>query len=540
MKKIKYMKNAKSFFLSTSTAVIFFSCATFKVTNTPIKNLSTIAFKKVKLDEKEKNTWGHLDILIDSLPGMSVERTYNEIIKDGKGKKIIVAVIDSGIDIDHEDLNDVIWVNTKEVPGNFIDDDKNGYVDDVHGWNFLGDAYDEQLEYVRLIKSDVDFIGKDEAQAKYNEELTKAKQNKMRYEGLLKQVEDAHKILKTYFLMDNYTEADVNSLISKDTIVTQAAKFAKQIYGYGLESMTDAIKELQGGIDYFSDRININLNIDLNGRTTGDDPNNFSQISYGNSNVKHISKNETHGTHVAGIIAAERNNGLGVDGIASNVQIMAIRAVPNGDEYDKDVALAIRYAADNGAKVINTSFGKAYSPHSDKVRNAIAYASSKDVLIVNAAGNDAIDLDKNFSYPNDSLDNGPEVADNFITVGALSPSIGEDMIANFSNYGKINVDVFAPGAKIYSTTPENNYEFKGGTSMAAPAVAGVAALIRSYFPKLSASQVKTVIMVSGLPINGEVIIGGNSDKKLSFDSISKSGKIVNAYNAFILASRLNR
>ena len=540
MKKIKYMKITKSFILSFLTTVMFFSCATFKVTNTPIKNLSTIASKQVKLDEKEKKTWGHLDISKDSLPGMSVEKTYDEIIKNRKGKKIVVAVIDSGIDIDHEDLDDVIWVNTKEIPGNFIDDDKNGYVDDVHGWNFLGDAYDEQLEYVRLIKSDVDFNGKDEAQAKYNEELTKAKQNMMRYEGLLNQVEGAHKILETYFLMDNYTEADVNSLISKDTIVTQAAKFAKQIYGYGLESLTDAIKELQGGIDYFSDRININLNIDLNGRTTGDDPDNFSQITYGNSYVKHISKNETHGTHVAGIIAAKRNNGLGVDGVASNVQIMVIRAVPNGDEYDKDVALAIRYAADNGAKVINTSFGKAYSPHSDKVRDAIAYASSKDVLIVNAAGNDAIDLDKNFSYPNDSIDNGPEVADNFITVGALSPNIGEDIIANFSNYGKINVDVFAPGAKIYSTTPENTYDFKGGTSMAAPAVAGVAALIRSYFPKLSASQVKSVIMVSGLPINGEVIIGGNSDKKLSLDSISKSGKIVNAYNAFILASRLNR
>ena len=534
------MKNTKSFTLSTLTASIFISCATFKVTNTPIKNLHTIASKQVKLDDKEKKTWGHLDILADSLPGMSVEKTYGEIIKDKEGKKIIVAVIDSGIDIDHEDLNDVIWVNAKEIPGNNVDDDKNGYVDDVHGWNFLGDAYDEQLEYVRLIKSDVDFNEKEEAQAKYNEELTKAKQNKKRYEDLLKQVEGAHKILETHFFMTNYTEADVNSLISKDTILTQAAKFAKQIYGYGLESMTDAIKELQRGVDYFSERIDVNLNIELNGRTTGDDPDNFSQISYGNSYVKHISKNETHGTHVAGIIAAERNNGLGVDGIASNVQIMAIRAVPNGDEYDKDVALAIRYASDNGAKVINTSFGKAYSPHSDKVRDAIAYASSKDVLIINAAGNDAIDLDKNFSYPNDSLNNGPEVADNFITVGALSPSNGEEMVANFSNYGKINVDVFAPGDKIYSTTPENTYDFKGGTSMAAPAVTGVAALIRSYFPKLSASQVKSVIMVSGLPITDEVIIGGNSDKKLSFDSISKSGKIVNAYNAFILASRLNR
>ena len=534
------MKYNKSLILSACAASIFFRCATIKVTNVPIKNLSEIASKQAEINEKERRTWGHLDILSDSLPGMSVEKTYTEIIKDKKGKKVIVAVIDSGIDIDHEDLEDVIWVNKKEVPGNDVDDDKNGYVDDVHGWNFLGNAYNEQLEYIRLIKKNIDFNGKEEAQAKYSEELKKAKQIMVRYEGILKRVEGAHKILESHFVETNYTKADINNLISEDTIVTQAAQFAKQMYGYGLESMTNAIEELQGGIDYFSKRININLNIELSGRTTGDDPDNFSQISYGNGNVKHITKDETHGTHVAGIIAAKRDNGLGVDGIASDVQIMAIRAVPNGDEYDKDVALAIRYAADNGAKVINTSFGKAYSPHSDKVRNAIAYAASKDALIINAAGNDAIDLDENKSYPNDAVDNGSEVADNFITVGALSPSIGEDFVANFSNYGKINVDVFAPGAKIYSTTPENTYDFKDGTSMAAPAVAGVAALIRSYFPKLSASQVKSVIMTSGLPINNEVVIGGNSSIKLSFDAISKSGKIVNAYNAFILASRMTR
>lgn len=304
--------------------------------------------------------------------------------------------------------------------------------------------------------------------------------------------------------------------------------------------MTVAIEQLQRGIHYFTDRINVNLNMELKGRSTGDDPNDFSQTSYGNGNVRHTIKDESHGTHVAGIIAAERNNGLGVDGIANNALIMVIRAIPNGDEYDKDVALAIRYGADNGAKVINTSFGKAYSPHSDKVREAIAYAASKDVLIVNAAGNDAIDLDENETYPNDAVDNGPEVADNFITVGALSPSNGEDLVANFSNYGKINVDIFAPGDKIYSTIPENKYDTKGGTSMAAPAVAGVAALIRSYFPKLSASQVKSVLMASGLPKFGVVNIGGNPDKKSSFYAMSKSGKMVNAYNAFIFASIISK
>ena len=534
------MKYNKSLILSAVTASMFFSCATLKVTNAPIKNLTSVAAKKTELTEKEKHTWGHLDVLTDSLPGMSVEKTYTEIIKDNKGKTVIVAVIDSGIDIDHEDLNDVVWVNTKEVPGNGIDDDKNGYVDDINGWNFLGDAYDEQLEYIRLLKSGVDFDRKEEAQAKYDKDFNRAKQNKTRYEGILEQVQGAHKTLEAHFGKADYSKDDINSLVSEDENVVQAAQFAKQMYGYGLESMTDAIEELQGGIDYFSAQVDVNLNMELKGRTTGDDPNDFTQTVYGNGNVKHSIKDESHGTHVAGIIAAERGNGLGVDGVANNVQIMAVRAVPNGDEYDKDVALAIRYAADNGAKVMNTSFGKAYSPHSDKVREAIAYAASKDVLIVNAAGNDALDLDKNKSYPNDAVDNGAEVADNFVTVGALAPSNGEDVVASFSNYGKINVDVFAPGAKIYSTTPENEYDTKGGTSMAAPAVAGVAALIRSYFPKLTASQVKSVLMASGLPKDGDVIIGGNPDKKSSFDDLSKSGKMVNAYNAFILASKMSK
>src|SRR5690606_823333 len=218
--------------------------------------------------------------------------------------------------------------------------------------------------------------------------------------------------------------------------------------------------------------------------------------------------------------------------------IMAIRAVPNGDEYDKDVALAIRYAVDNGASVINTSFGKYYSPHSDWVRDAIAYAGQHDVLIVNAAGNEGADLDKKDVYPNDAIGTGTEVSNNFITVGALGPKYGSNVVAGFSNYGKINVDVFAPGAEIYSTTPENEYDTTGGTSMASPAVAGVAALIRSYNPKLTAAQVKEVIVNSGLPLTNKVVVGGDANDVRPFAQLSKSGKIVNAYNALIMASQI--
>jgi len=260
---------------------------------------------------------------------------------------------------------------------------------------------------------------------------------------------------------------------------------------------------------------------------------------YGNGNVKPVKKSESHGTHVAGIIAAERNNKKGANGVANNVKIMSLRAVPNGDEYDKDIALAIRYAVDNGASIINGSFGKYYSPHSDWVRDAIAYASKKDVVFVNAAGNDGTDLDTKDCFPNDAIGNGVEVSNTFITVGALEPKYGSGMLAGFSNYGKINVDVFAPGAKVYSTTPENEYDTKGGTSMAAPAVAGVAALIRSYYPALSAAQVKQIILDSGLAVKTKVVVGGDTGNVKPFADVVKSSKMVNAYNALLMASKLS-
>ena len=279
------------------------------------------------------------------------------------------------------------------------------------------------------------------------------------------------------------------------------------------------------------------MNYDFKGRTTGDDPDNFEQTYYGDNKVEHSREDESHGTHVAGIIAAARNNNLGMKGVANNVEIMTLRVVPYGDEYDKDVALGIIYAADNGADIINTSFGKGFSPHSDKVRDAIAYAASKNVLIVNAAGNDNNDLDVIPAYPNDSYKNGPEVADNFITVGALSPFIGKDLKASFSNYGKINVDVFAPGVLIQSAVPENKYARYSGTSMASPCVAGVAPVLKSYFPKLKAHQFKKIIIDSGIKVNSKVML--DYDEEIEFDELSKSGKMVNLYNALIYAANKN-
>ena len=412
------------------------------------------------LSDFNKNKWQHLDPVDDSIPGMSVEKAYNELIKNQKGELVIVAVLDSGIDIDHDDLKENIWKNINEIPGNKIDDDNNGFIDDIYGWNYLGEAYFEQLELTRLLGKGTDFPEKEEAQKDYDKRFANARSEN----------------IKKYY-----------------------------------------------------------LNFDFRGRTTGDDPDNFDEVDYGDNNVKHIRPDESHGTHVAGIIAASRNNGFGIDGVANNVKIMSLRVVPYGDEYDKDVALGIKYAADNGAHIINTSFGKGFSPHSDKVREAIAYAASKDVLIVNAAGNDNDDLDVVPVYPNDSYKNGPEVSDNFISVGALNPYFGKYLKAGFSNYGKINVDVFAPGVNIRSLIPENKYDSFSGTSMASPGVAGVAAVLKSYFPKLKANELKKILIESGIEVNSEIRI--NSEIEKEFGEISKSGKIVNLYNALIYASK---
>lgn len=535
------MRSFKTLTVSAFSAIILANCGSANIISTPIENIDNNPLKVSELTKAEKENWGHLDLVKDTIPGMSVDKAYAEIIKDRKGKKVIVAVIDSGIDIDHEDLDGVIWTNKGETPNNGIDDDKNGYIDDVHGWNFLGDGYDEQLELVRILASG-DTNNPDYAKAKeeYEKEHAKWMERKQRYDQILTQVNSAHKTLTAHFGKKDYTKEDVNAIKTDDQELQQAVQLAKFMYGNGLESLNDAVEELTNGLESINERLNFNLNKTFKGRKTGDNPDDLNdKPGYGNGNVKHVKKSESHGTHVAGIIAAERNNGLGANGVANNVEIMSVRTVPNGDEYDKDVALAIRYAVDNGAKVINGSFGKSFSPHSDWVRNAIKYASDNDVVFVHAAGNDSKDVDTEPNFPDDNV-NYVEVSNTYIRVGALAPKYGSGILAGFSNYGKKNVDVFAPGAQVYSTTPENEYDTKGGTSMAAPAVAGVAALIRSYYPKLSAAQVKQIIMDSGLPINTKVIVGGNSEDVRPYADIVKSGKIVNAYNALIMASKISK
>ncbi len=534
------MKLFKSFTMLAFAASILLNCGPSSgVVTTPLENIDSLPLKISDLTEFEKQHWGHLDLKNDTIPGMSVDRAYNEIIKNKKGTSTIVAVIDSGIDIDHEDLQGAIWTNTKEIPNNGKDDDNNGYVDDIHGWNFLGDGYNEQLEYVRLLATgDTSNPRYAEAKAERQSEYDKYVGIKTNYEQFLQQIKNADDALAKETKKENYSKEDVNAINTNNQTLQQYIAVAKYVYSLDFDTLKAATKEISQGLVDITDRLNYNLNMDFKGRKTGDNPDDMVQKFYGNGNIKPVKDSESHGTHVAGIIAASRNNGKGGNGVANNVKIMSLRAVPNGDEYDKDIALAIRYAADNGAKVINTSFGKYYSPHSDWVREAIVYAASKDVLIVNASGNEGADLDTKNVYPNDAIGTGVEVADNFISVGSLDPKYGSGMISGFSNYGKINVDIFAPGGEIYSTFPENDYETIGGTSMASPAVAGIAALIRSQYPKLTAPQVKKIIMDSGLSLTTKVIVGGDPSQVKSFSTLSKSQKIANAYNALILAAQV--
>jgi subtilisin family serine protease len=496
--------------------------------------------KKGNLTEIELKRWSHLDLDKDSIPGMSVDKVYSELLKGKKGVPVIVGIVDSGVDIEHEDLKSVIWTNKKEISGNGIDDDKNGYIDDIHGWNFLGNITKENYEYQRIIndKSLVDETTYLEAKKINDDKIEEANQAKTQIERALNGTTKADETLVKLLGKPTYTAEDLDAIDSKEPEVIQSKAIMKQMLAYGL-SVADLKKEIQKELDTYIKVLN-GENLKINYRKVlGDNPEDIKDVKYGDNNVMGPDKKEIlHGTHVAGIVAQVRNNNVGGDGIANNVQILTVRAVPDGDEYDKDIALGIRYAVDNGAKVINGSFGKAFSPHKQWVYDAIKYAESKDVLIVHAAGNDAKDIDKENNFPNDSDDKKTEFADNMITIGALNYEYGTNVVADFSNYGKLNVDVFAPGVKIYASTPNNEYQFLQGTSMASPNVAGVAALIRSYYPTLSAKQVKHILMDSGTAITTKVSVGGDEKDSRQFSDLSKSGKILNAYNAMVLADKM--
>ena len=412
--------------------------------------------------------------------GMYTEKAYN-YLKKKKSQTVIVGVIDSGVDIEHEDLKGQIWVNEDEIPNNGIDDDNNGYIDDVHGWNFLGNAKGEHVNEARLEKTRI------------------LAQLKDKYDGI-----DPNSIAQD--------EEYKLYLQVKEEVAADRAQFEQYM------DMIDQLpKEAQ---DYIRSQMDYNLNVDFDDRSLiGDDPDDFTDTNYGNNDVE--GPDALHGTHVSGIIGALRGNGLGGDGVAENVKIMSLRAVPNGDEFDKDIALAVRYAVDNGAMVINMSFGKAYSPHQKEVYEAFKYADSKGVLLIHAAGNDAKDIDVEPNYPTSMYSFQTEPLDHFVTIGASTKNKGEEMVASFSNYGAKGVDVFAPGFEIYNTIPQSKYRNLQGTSMAAPMVAGAAAMLKSYFPELSMKEIKEVLYSTSV----------RYPKVDGFAEKSVTGGVINIYNA---------
>ena len=500
--------------------------------------------------------WFNLDPKKDGVPGLSTEKMYKELLKDKKGQTVIVAVLDSGVDHEHEDLRDVMWVNKGEVPGNGKDDDGNGYVDDIHGWSFLGgkdgkNVRFDNLEITRLYRkykpiyenANRDKLSKKQ-QKEYDAFVQMGKDIDKKTSKLEKDVElyggilNAVTTVKKEVGKDEVTLEDVEKIETEDPTVSRSVMIVSSLLAQGLD-FAEVEEEVTGAYDYFYNQLNYYYNPDFDPRhIIGDNYANSYDKNYGNADSH--GPDPEHGTHVAGIIGAVRTNDIGMKGVADNVQIMSVRCVPDGDERDKDVANAIRYAVDNGASIINMSFGKGYAWDKQVVDEAVKYALKNDVLLVHAAGNSNQNNDTENNFPNDKFKKkglfGPKNAKNWLEVGALSWKGGEDLPASFSNYGKDNVDVFAPGVEIYSTTPDDHYEPFPGTSMASPMVAGTAAVLRSYFPTLTAKQVKEIIMSSAIPQNTQVKQPGTG-AMVPFSQLSVTGGILSAYNAVQMAAK---
>ncbi|HND89482.1 MAG TPA: S8 family peptidase, partial [Saprospiraceae bacterium] len=490
--------------------------------------------------------------------------------KGKKGQTVIVAVLDSGVEVDHEDLKDVMWTNPGEIAGNGIDDDGNGYMDDIHGWNFLGGKDGQNVnhetleltrEYVRLSKR---FKGTDPKnlygdakkeyeyyeviKADFEGQRKEAEEGKASILAQLTKVDEAFDKVAKAIGKKDFTAEDVNKINAGSNADLQAAVgLVQRVMSQGIENRADWDEQKAGATEYFDNQLAYNLNPDYNPRgMVGDNPNDVNERYYGNNDYE--GPDAMHGTHVAGIIAANRTNGKGVKGVADNVRIMTVRCVPDGDERDKDVANAIYYAVDNGASIINMSFGKGYSPDKAAVDAAMRYAAEHDVLLVHAAGNDSENNDSDPNFPNDmyakavkkGLFKKEKNVPTWMEIGALHFKKDENRVAKFSNYGKKNVDLFSPGVQIYATVPDNGYKNLQGTSMACPAAAGVAAIIRSYYPDLSATQVKDVMEKSVVKQTGEVNKPnptGGPAQKVSFSELCVTGGIVSGSQAVDVAEK---
>ncbi|MEO5942877.1 MAG: S8 family peptidase [Ferruginibacter sp.] len=506
------------------------------------------------------DNWHQLDLSKSGFNGISLDKAYDFIrAKKLKSTRVIVAVIDSGIDTLHEDLKSILWTNPKEIPGNGIDDDHNGYIDDVHGWNFIGgkdgrnvkeDSYEGARVYYALKGKwqgkDVDEATLSAADKKEYETYLEAKQKTVgdidpsetkMLSAMLDRLSEGDSIVRKEIGKDEYTVKDLKTYMPADFNARAAKGILENISKLNnSEDITNVqlIEELSGDIRK-AEAASVPPT-QFRKEIVKDDETNINDRNYGNNDI--MAGTPFHGTHCSGIIAAVRDNGKGVQGIADNVRIMMVRAVPDGDEHDKDIANAIRYAVDNGAKIISMSFGKDFSPQKKWVDDAFKYAESKGVLLIHAAGNDSKDIDTANNFPNPIFADGSGRAPNVITVGASGDIQNGGITASFSNYGKKEVDVFAPGVNINSTIPGGNtYGKASGTSMACPVVAGIAALVLENYPTLTPEQLKEAIVKSAVASKEEVYIPGSTEKA-NLSDLSVAGGIANAYEAMKYASTM--
>ena len=518
------------------------------------------AEKSLKMTATAFDGWHHKDLKKDSLPGISLDRVYEELITEDSGQEIIVALIDSPVDIDHEDLKDQIYVNTKEIPGNGKDDDNNGYVDDIHGWNFLGYQDNKTIQfanydYIRVLRRLAPiFEGRDSSSIietddkldyeKYKKALKLKEEDVADIQGELEYHIEERK--KYYACVKAFPE-----LVDPKTGVFDKEK------ADSLTPKTDTQKELLTAVQDFAyygaypELLDVSVaqgearsekvaNLDYNERLViGDDIYDLDDVR-GHGNIDAPQGRITHGTQVAGSIAATRNNEIGIKGVSDKIKLMVLSVFPErGNELDKDVANAIRYAVDNGARIINYSHGRYFVDKEEILMDAIKYAGENDVLIISAAGNTPINIDipENSPHPKDNPNNGDEIVDNLIKVGATGKN--PDYIKPYwSSYGKRNVDFFAPGQRIMTTNSGSHSYFElGGSSLSCGIASGVAALLLSHYPNLSSRQVKEILIKSGESFDTEIKI--EDDIKSSFQDLSKSGKVLNAYNAMIMAEEVS-
>jgi len=529
-----------------------------------LKNTKTFSYhkneqKKSVLSKEELANWQHKDIIDDSIPGISTEKAYH-FLKGKKSSPIIVAVIDSEIDIDHEDLKNQIWTNKDEIPDNNIDDDNNGYIDDIHGWNYVGTKKGDSLpytsfSYVRFIKNynskfkDVILDNLSVKELSLYKEYLKAvktydnivaqKNKELNFYNRIDSTYTANdKIISKYFLGEKYNVKQLDSL-SEITLDDDLKKSLKKMISYLENGATKKriTEEKESIINYIEKLLNKEREDKV---FTKDDSNDITDSSYGNNNIQGT-YSINHGTKVTGVLAASRNNKIGINGVNDEIQIMPIGIIAYGDPFDKDIALAIRYAVDNGAKIINMSFSNDYSSHREWVFDAIKYAAEKDVLIITSSGNENVNIDTEFNYPNDSNHLTDEFVSNFIKVGATTYHVDKTLVSDISNYGTKQMDIFAPGEDLL-VLRRHDIESANGTSYSAPLVSGIAALIRSYYPNLTAAEVKQIIMESGVSFDIMVNKPSTSKEKelVPFSSLSKSGKIVNAYNALLMAEEVSK